>query len=265
MTGAIFTEWLKALDRKMKSLNRKIILIVDNCSAHPCISNLESITLLFLPPNTTSKTQPLDAGIIKNMKHYSRRGLIQQRLLAFDSSRKFNFDLFNDVNLTSVAWNKVSANTITNCYKYVKFLSPTEPSVEKFKPEIEHINFENIFERLRFFMDIPLENYEEIDNEIETASIPTDQELVQACEEDNGYDLEKENPNLTHDIRECSTNLDMLDILAKVKLYLQSSTVTDSKFCQFVTVLNDMEDMVSINILQKPKQTLITQFFSSNS
>ena len=52
----------------------------------------------------------------------------------------------------------------------------------------------------------------------------------------------------------------MLDILAKAKLYFQRSTVTDSKVCQLVTVLNDMEDMVSINILQKPKQTLITQF-----
>ena len=57
----------------------------------------------------------------------------------------------------------------------------------------------------------------------------------------------------------------MLDILAKVKLYFQRSTETDSKVCQFVTVLNDMEDMVSINVLQKLKQTLITQFFTSNS
>ena len=110
-----------------------------------------------------------------------------------------------------------------------------------------------------------LENYEELDNEIETASIPTDQELAQACEEDNGYDLEEENQNLTHYIRECPTNLEILDILAKAKLYFQCSTVTDSKVCQFLTVLNDMEDMVSINVLQKSKQTLITQFFSSNS
>ena len=80
MTGAIFTEWVKALDRKMKSL-----LIVDNCSSHLCINNLESITLLFLPPNTTSKTQPLYAGIIKNTKHYYHRSIIQQRLLALIS------------------------------------------------------------------------------------------------------------------------------------------------------------------------------------
>jgi len=61
-------------------------------------------------------------------------------------------------------------------------------------------------------MDIPdnisLENYEEIGNKIETASIPTDQELVHACEEDNGYDLEEENPNLIPDIRECPTSLE---------------------------------------------------------
>ena len=114
-------------------------------------------------------------------------------------------------------------------------------------------------------MDIPdnisLENYEEIDNEIKTASIPTDQELVQACEEGNDYDLEEDNSNLTPDIRECPTNLEMLDILLKEKLYFQRCTVTDCKVCQFVTVLNHMEDMVSINVLRKPKQTLVTQFF----
>ena len=39
---------------------RKIALIVDNCPAHPDVNDLRAIELVFLPPNTTSHTQPMD-------------------------------------------------------------------------------------------------------------------------------------------------------------------------------------------------------------
>ncbi|XP_041372694.1 tigger transposable element-derived protein 4-like [Gigantopelta aegis] len=68
MTGALFTEWVKDLDKSMKRQKRKILLLVDNCPAHPKVSGLTSIILAFLPPNTTSKIQPMDQGIIANVK-----------------------------------------------------------------------------------------------------------------------------------------------------------------------------------------------------
>ena len=52
------------LDRSMTRQKRMILLFVDNCLAHPHIQNLKSVTLLFLPPNTTSKIQPMDQGIL---------------------------------------------------------------------------------------------------------------------------------------------------------------------------------------------------------
>ena len=44
-------------------------MIVDNCPAHPDI-DLENIELVFLTPNTTSVNQPIDGGIIKNLKFH---------------------------------------------------------------------------------------------------------------------------------------------------------------------------------------------------
>ncbi|GBM97211.1 Tigger transposable element-derived protein 4 [Araneus ventricosus] len=35
MTGELFVNWLKALDRKMACQKRKIVLFIDNCEAHP--------------------------------------------------------------------------------------------------------------------------------------------------------------------------------------------------------------------------------------
>ena len=52
-------EWVKELDRKFKE-NRKIVLVVDNCPAHPIVDELKEFELVFLPPNTTLKTQLMD-------------------------------------------------------------------------------------------------------------------------------------------------------------------------------------------------------------
>lgn len=67
MNSSVYEDWLKRLDKKMKRQKRKIVLFVDNAPSHPDIS-LENINLKFLPANTTSKTQPMDQGIIQTTK-----------------------------------------------------------------------------------------------------------------------------------------------------------------------------------------------------
>ena len=47
--------------------NRHALLFLDNCPSHPIVE-LSHTKLVFLPKNTTSKTQPLDQGIIKTLK-----------------------------------------------------------------------------------------------------------------------------------------------------------------------------------------------------
>lgn len=84
MTGEIFTEYVTTLDRSMGHQRRKIALVLDNCTAHPKVNGLKNVELFFLPPNTTSRTQPLDAGIIYAMKQIYRRKLVEQMLLSLD-------------------------------------------------------------------------------------------------------------------------------------------------------------------------------------
>ena len=50
MTAELFEEWVRLLDRKFSAANRKII---DNCTAHPHVEQLDSIELIFLAPITT--------------------------------------------------------------------------------------------------------------------------------------------------------------------------------------------------------------------
>jgi hypothetical protein len=66
MTSTPFIKYLTEWDSRLRSKNRKILLTVDNCCAHPNISEtLTNIRIVF-PPNTTSVLQPLDQGMIKN-------------------------------------------------------------------------------------------------------------------------------------------------------------------------------------------------------
>ena len=65
MDSALFEEWVCELDGKFLRENRKTALIIDNCPAHPTIDNLSNVRLIFLPPNTTSVSQPVDQEVIK--------------------------------------------------------------------------------------------------------------------------------------------------------------------------------------------------------
>ena len=79
-TSQIFTEWLAAWDSYLTKVNQKILLLVDNCTAHPHVSTLKNIQLEFLSPNTTSLIQPMDQGIIKNLKTLYRKELVHMTL-----------------------------------------------------------------------------------------------------------------------------------------------------------------------------------------
>ncbi|XP_035218679.1 tigger transposable element-derived protein 4-like [Stegodyphus dumicola] len=68
MTSELFKEWLKDWDRELQRQSRKVLLLLDNCAAHPHLDCLMNVQLEFLPPRTTALVQPMDMGIIKNLK-----------------------------------------------------------------------------------------------------------------------------------------------------------------------------------------------------
>ena len=97
---------------------RKVLLLVDNCSAHPKhVEGLRNIELFFLSPNTTSKIQPYDAGIIRAFKmHYRRRfyrTLLEGYEIGIPNAEKIN--ILDAMNLAISSWTiDIQASTIAN-------------------------------------------------------------------------------------------------------------------------------------------------------
>lgn len=78
MLSEIFEEILSSLNRRMKGEGRHILLFFDNapCHSNSLIDRFSNIKMAFLPKNTTSRAQPLGAGIIKPWKVKTKRKLL---------------------------------------------------------------------------------------------------------------------------------------------------------------------------------------------
>jgi len=87
MTSELFSKFCFNWDRKLKKDGRKILLLLDNCSAHPQEIHLTQIKLVFLPANTASIIQPIDAGVIKNLKYFYRKEILKKHIYALDSKK----------------------------------------------------------------------------------------------------------------------------------------------------------------------------------
>jgi hypothetical protein len=123
MTTALFTQWVKGFDRRMRTQGRKVILFLDNAPVHPKALHLTNVKLQFFPPNTTSMLQPLDQGIIQCLKLKYRTKLMRHTL------QKVDYDIITNVKdvpkhvsmLDAVKWTassqrEILATTVKKCF-----------------------------------------------------------------------------------------------------------------------------------------------------
>ena len=83
--------------------NRHLLLLLDNSSGHGTFDKgaFSNVTIEYLPPNTTSQLQPMDAGVIRNLKLHYKVSLFNSLL-----------QLLNEINQI----------VMQNWYQAIKFL-----------------------------------------------------------------------------------------------------------------------------------------------
>ncbi|XP_067936827.1 tigger transposable element-derived protein 6-like [Watersipora subatra] len=121
MVSDIFQTWVRDFDRRMTRKYRKVLLIIDNCPAHPTLNGLMSIRLLFTPANTTSVLQPMDQGIIRTFKSYYRQQVLQFTVDYIDTHGKkpdASINVLQAISWVHRAWSRVTKETIANCFHH---------------------------------------------------------------------------------------------------------------------------------------------------
>jgi hypothetical protein len=200
MTSDIFEQWLLKLDKSISKQHRKIALIVDNCPAHPhnLQPKLKSINLVFFPPNMTSKLQPMDQGIIKNIKCHYRKRILKKFIREIDKNQhvdKISINLYECISILAKVWTyDVTEKTIRHCFSTAGFSSDSVGWDEEDELQLSELKKE--WARLRdcnqISEGIELEDYLEIDKEVEIAEYPTDADILDSVTNGDNAVIENE-------------------------------------------------------------------------
>lgn len=140
MTSHLFRKQLAALDAKMGAQNRKILLFVDRCPAHPVDMNFRNVQLEFFPANCTSKLQPMDLGVIHSFKSFYRKNLVQRLLSMTDSGldvTSTRISVLKALHFIAKSWKAVKEDTIKKCFKKAGFFKDTQCQIPEEEGEEE--------------------------------------------------------------------------------------------------------------------------------
>ncbi|XP_006882444.1 PREDICTED: tigger transposable element-derived protein 6-like [Elephantulus edwardii] len=134
MTGAIYEEFLNKLNNNMKKQNRSILLFVDNASCHRSLP-LSNIKLIFFPPSTTVVLQPLDNGIIQNIKVNYRKLLLQKVIAGIEMCKMASetwgkIDILDAISFLKRSIKMIKEETVRKCFKNCGFLFGSGDSVQ---------------------------------------------------------------------------------------------------------------------------------------
>jgi len=173
MTSEIFTNWITKLDRKFQNQHRRVAMIIDNCLAHPKVRGLQNIKLVFLPPNTTSKTQPCDQGIIQNLNVQYRKLVLLKQITYAEKKKDFVITVLDALRLLQQAWTSVTPTTITNCFRHARFSHQT-PETENEDSDEEYVNIP-----LARLAGLNFADYTSVDNAIPTTETLTDDDIIE--------------------------------------------------------------------------------------
>ena len=118
MDTEIFSDYVRMLETGFDPDGRKIVLIIDNCPAHPNVDNLKGIQLVFLPPNTTSKTQPMDQGVIRTLKAFYRTNVVRRQIKYVDEDKMTpKINILQTMCMLVNSWDAISVNTVKNYFR----------------------------------------------------------------------------------------------------------------------------------------------------
>ena len=183
MDSEIFSDYVRKLDTKFDAEGRKIVLIIDNCRAHSNVDNLKAIQLVFLPPNTTSKTQPMDQGVIRALKAFYRNNVVRRQIKYVDEGKTAPINIRQAMRMLVKSWDAISINTVKNCFrkagisqeKQVASINEEDDPFKFLQQNVDELKSHDLVDE-----NLTVDDYVDIDFQVTTSetSAATDQEIL---------------------------------------------------------------------------------------
>lgn len=131
MDSKIFKEWffdsfVPQVEKYLaeNNLPRKALMLMDNCPAHPDTEEMVSgeIKTMFLPPNVTPLLQPMDQGVLENLKRNYKRRRLKLLIKEIDEGNEVLHTLkaitMKDVvYMTAESWEEVKSSTLERSWR----------------------------------------------------------------------------------------------------------------------------------------------------
>ncbi|XP_060836454.1 tigger transposable element-derived protein 6-like [Rhopalosiphum padi] len=254
MTTELWNEWLETFNNDMRKQHRKIIIFVDNCTAHNNPPTLSNVRIEFLPANTTSKLQSLDQGIIKNFKLSYRKEIVFEFLACLDNNDSPKVIVLTAIMISHKAWNNVTTQTIRNCFRKCGFVKTIDNEEEEFPITLEVDTQHNT---LSTVLDdqLTLEDYVAIDDDLAVCVSLTDDEIFASFNNEEGNDEENDEEESFEDpiVTSKEAKLGLRAVLS----YLQRHDIDDSVFSSILNLYNTIDKVNSSSC----KQSKISDFF----
>ena len=270
MTSSLFTEWIEEWDKQLRRERRKILLLVDNCSAHPRIPGLTNIELHFLPPNTTSIIQPMDQGVIKNLKTLYRKEVLSSIISEMDDQNGSNetavkiarqISILSAIYMIAKSWDSVTSTTISNCFRKGGLIHHGEEVPQE---GVEELPEEWVLEET-YGMDLSdFTAFVNFDKDIQCSSTCTEADIVETitakrarieAQADEEEEEEQDEDPVAH-----VTFKEAAECMTKVRQYLCQLDDTDPKTFTHLFAIDKR-----ISESRKLQQSKIKTFFSKKT
>ena len=150
MDNVLFEKLILEMNKEFPKEKKKVILIIDNCPAHPTIDNIKSTELIFLPPNTTSKLQPMDQRVICSLIAYYKALALQRLVVAINKGRDLpGFFILDAMKMLDLVWSKKKTSTIINCIEKARISKDEQKSAQS----DDHDPFKDLQNQIKRFGD----------------------------------------------------------------------------------------------------------------
>lgn len=277
VTSEIFEKILRDWDTELSHKNRKILLLIDNCPAHPKVPNLRFIQVVFFPPNVTAVLQPMDQGVIRCLKAYYKKQLIVKVITAIDNNEVLKITILDAIVMLEAAWNCVTNATISNCFRHSGLnMIENEYDEEDEIPLAQWIQREKDREReegidlqdwaqsnsITEFDHIDLNEFVSVDDDVVVAEFPSYNQIIEEIASSSTQQVVDDENDAADEVEEemnLPTSFEALRALEIVNKFVSFNDFGDTSAQAVKLIENKIIEKIMSE--KRQKQTKMTDYF----